>query len=58
MPEPPKGIADLEGVVANAAPDATITLPACWMSDLLAYLHALEIELHMQRADEPDTGSA
>jgi hypothetical protein len=31
----------LEAVVANAATSATVTMPAAWVRDVLAYLRAL-----------------
>lgn len=40
--EPPDGIAEVEAVVANAKPNATITLPADWMRKLLEYVRWLE----------------
>jgi hypothetical protein len=39
---PPEGIKSLEGVVANAKPNATVTMPASWVRDLLAYVRELE----------------
>jgi hypothetical protein len=38
----PEGIESLEGVVANAKPNATVTMPASWIRELLAYLCGLE----------------
>lgn len=38
----PGGIASLQGVVAGAAPNATVTMPAAWVRDLLAYLEQTE----------------
>jgi hypothetical protein len=40
---PPNGIADLEAVVANAKPNALITLPAAWVRALLDYVRALQL---------------
>lgn len=40
--KPPEGIESLEGVVANAKPNATVTMPAAWVRQLLAYLRRLE----------------
>jgi hypothetical protein len=51
--QPPPGIAELEGVLASGRMSATITLPVQWLRDLMAYLHAVETEAQMQRADEP-----
>ena len=42
MAAKPPGVPDLEGVVANAKPHATITIPAAWIRDLLAYVRVLE----------------
>jgi hypothetical protein len=36
------GIAGLAGVVANAKPNATVTMPAAWVRDLLAYVREIE----------------
>jgi len=38
----PEGIESLEGVVANAKPNATVTMPAAWVRDLLAYVREME----------------
>lgn len=40
--QPPDGIAELEALVANAKPNATITLPADWMRKLLEYVRWIE----------------
>ena len=39
---PPKGMEDLEAVVANASANATVTLPAAWLGALLAYVRWLQ----------------
>jgi hypothetical protein len=38
----PDGIAELAGVAGAAKPNATLTMPAAWVRDLLAYVEALE----------------
>lgn len=38
----PDGIESLEGVVASAKPNATVTMPAEWVRDLLAYVGEME----------------
>lgn len=38
----PEGIESLEGVVDSAKPNATVTMPAAWMRELLAYVRELE----------------
>ncbi len=38
----PEGIESLEAVVANAKPNATVTMPAAWVRELLAYVRSLE----------------
>jgi hypothetical protein len=39
----PEGIESLEGVVADAKPNATVTMPASWIRELLAYVRELEV---------------
>jgi hypothetical protein len=41
MPRP-DGIESLEGVVAAAKPNATVTMPAAWVRNLLLYLREIE----------------
>jgi hypothetical protein len=43
MAAKPPGVPDLAGVVENAKPNATITIPAAWIRDLLAYVRVLEV---------------
>jgi hypothetical protein len=38
----PAGFDDLEAVVVNAKTHATVTLPAAWVRDLLAYVRRVE----------------
>lgn len=51
MTQCPDGIADLEGVVGAAKPNAIISIPASWVAKLLAYVRRLEAEQSAQDAE-------
>lgn len=41
----PEGIGSLEAMVIAAKPNATVTLPAAWLGELLSYVRDLEARL-------------
>jgi hypothetical protein len=49
--EAPDGLADCEAVVRDAKPNATVTLPAAWVRDLIIYARRLETALRVYQGN-------